>query len=258
MRDLLVAPKLESFKNGEFSKYIRTTIELSEEQDLDIMELRSHANTLISNYNAFKLVYKKNRGSILSPELALLDRSRDNGLKLVQRSIKLIADFASDEDDRNQANLVYSVFSKHGKEIYDMSYNQQGGVMDEIIEEFETDPKLTTAIDALNQRKYFNEMKEAHQRFDTIFKDRVKEQQREQTDLNITELRKLTSRALRELLDWIFINAKTKGITQFETYIGTINALTEQYNLSVERRLNSKTTTDQELDDDFDPSQGEE
>lgn len=257
MKELLVAPKLENFKNGEFSKYTRTLLELSNEQDLDAMELTPYIDTLTSEYDSFKAVYKKNRGSILTPELAMLDRYRDNGLKLVQRSVKLIADFARDENDRNQANLVYKAITKHGTAIYDMAYNQQGGVMDEIIEEVDVDTKLSTAIDALHQRKYFDEMKDAHQSFDRIFKARLKEQQREQSNLNLTELRKRTTTALREVLDWVFIRAKTKGIAQFETYIGNLNALTEQYNLSIERRLHGKTSTEQELDDDFDPNQGE-
>ncbi len=258
MRNLLVVPQVDNFKNGEFSKYTRTVLELSAEQDLNAMSLTPYVDALKTSYDAYRAVYKKNRGSILTKELANYDMLRDNGLKLVQRSVKLVADFSRDEQDRKQANMVYNVFNKHGKEIYNMAYNQQGGVMDDIIEEIEADPKLTTAIDTLNQRKYFNEMKEAHQSFDSIFKGRIKEQQQEQNDLSITELRKLTSRALRELLDWIFINAKTKGITQFETYIGTLNALTEQYNISVERRLNGKVTTNPALDDDFDQNQGEE
>ncbi|GAA4275112.1 hypothetical protein GCM10022258_44080 [Aquimarina gracilis] len=64
----------------------------------------------------------------------------------------------------------------------------------------------------MNQRKHFNEMKTAHQKFDTLFKDRIKEQQQNQSDLSITELRKQTSLSLQEVLDWIFIHAKTKGI----------------------------------------------
>ncbi len=258
MRDVLVAPKLENFKNGEFSKYTRTAIELSKEQDLDAMELKPHFDTLVKNYDAFRLVYKKNRGSMFSPELAVLDTRRDNGVKLMQRSVKLIADFSDDESDRDQAALIYNVFSKHGKEIYDMGYNQQGGVMDEIIEEIEGNTQLGTAVDTLHQRKHFDAMKKAHQGFDTIFKARIKEQQQEQNELSITELRKQTTAALRALFDWIFIYAKTKGMAQFDTYIGTLNALTEQYNLSVERRLNTgKIEIDQELNDDFDPNQGE-
>ncbi|GGX24811.1 DUF6261 family protein [Aquimarina muelleri] len=257
MKELLAAPKLENFKNGEFSKYVRTLLELSNEQNLDAMELTSYKNTLVSEYDAFKTVYKKNRGSILTPELAMMDQYRDNGLKLVQRGVKLIADFAKDEKDSKQANMLYKVFSKHGYKIYDMAYNQQGGIMDEIIEEIEETPELRTAIEELNQRKYFDEMKQAHLNFDTVYKSRIKEQQQEQSDLSITELRKTTTKALRELLDWVFIRAKTKGITQFETYIGNLNALTEQYNLSIERRLSNKSDITQELDDDFDPSQGE-
>ncbi|GAA4276497.1 DUF6261 family protein [Aquimarina mytili] len=258
MNNLLVVPQLKSFKNGEFSKYTRTVIELSQEHDLDTMGLSIYADKLVSEYNAFRAVYKKNRGSILTPELAMLDRQRDNGLKLVQRSIKLIADFSDDEQDRNQANMVYKVFSKHGKDIYDMAYNQQGGVMDEIIEEIEGDTQLSTAVKSLNQGKHYSQMVKAHQGFDTVFKKRIKEQQQSQTELSITELRKQTTAALRELLDWIFIHAKTKGIAQFEIYIGNLNALTEQYNISVERRLNNgRTEIDQDLNDDFDPNQGE-
>ncbi|WP_165583331.1 hypothetical protein [Aquimarina atlantica] len=55
----------------------------------------------------------------------------------------------------------------------------------------------------------------------------------------------------------MFIRAKTKGIDLFETYIGNLNALTIQYNQSVERRLNGNSSTNQELDDDFDQDQGE-
>lgn len=257
MRNLLVAPKLESFKNGEFSKYTRTVIELSEEQDLDTLGLTTYTKQLIADYDAFRQVYKKNRGSVLSPELAMLDRRRDDGLKLVQRSIKLIADFSNDEGDRNHANSLYKVFSKHGKEIYNMAYNQQGGVMDDIIEEIDGDPQLIKAVKTLNQGKHYDQMVTAHKGFDAVFKERIKEQQQGQFELSITELRKQTTASLRELFDWIFILAKTKGISQFETYMGNLNALTEQYNLSVERRLsNGKTETDQDLDDDFDPNQG--
>ena len=187
----------------------------------------------------------------------MLDRYRDNGIKLVQRSVKLIEDFAQDEKDRTHATLLYKAFSKHGANIHDMAYNQQGGIMDEIIEEIEENPDLNTAMDALHMRKYFNEMKEAHHNFDTVYKGRIKEQQQEQSDLSITELRKITTKALRELMDWIFIHAKTKDITQFKTYIGNLNALTEQYNLSIDRRLHGKNSETQELDDDFDSSQGE-
>jgi len=256
MKDLLTAPKLENYKNGEFSKYTRTVIELSNEQDLNAMELQEYVTSLTSSYDNFRAVYKKNRGSILTPEMVAQDRYRDNGLKLVLRSTKLIADFASQEKDRNQANLIYNTINKHGKEIYNMSYHQQGGIMDEIIEDIEGDPKLGMAIDDLHQRTYFEEMKTAHRAFDRIFKARVKEQQKEQSDLSITELRKLTTKALREVLDWIFIRAKTKGIEQFTVYIGNLNALTEQYNLSVERRLSGNKNTPQELDDDFDQTQG--
>ena len=196
-------------------------------------------------------MYKKNRGSLLTPEMVLYDNQRDNGLKLLQRGVKLIADFAREETDRNQANLIFNAISKHGKEIYNMSYNQQGGVMDEIIEDLETKPVLYKALDDLHQRKYFNEMREAHQAFDKVFKERIKEQQRESGDLSITELRKNTTVALRELLDWIFIRTKTNGEAKYTTYMGNLNALTNQYNQSVERRLNGNVNTNQDLTDDI-------
>ncbi len=254
---LVTLPNLRRFKNGEFSKYTRTVIELSKEEDLIAMELSMYVDTLTTTYNDFKTVYKKNRGSILTPELATLDRYRDNGLKLLLRIPKLIADFGREENDRKLANIILKVITKHGSDIYDMAYNQQGGIMDEIIEEVEENKEVGNAVDALNLRKYFNEMKEAHQSFDSIYKSRIKEQQQGQSELSITELRKITATSLRELFDWIFIHAKTKGLAQFETYIGNLNALTDQYNLSVERRLNNKNTTNEALDDDFDPSQGE-
>ena len=59
MKDLLVSPKLENFKNGEFSKYVRTLLELSKEEDLDAMQLKTHAKKLESDYEAFRKVYKK-------------------------------------------------------------------------------------------------------------------------------------------------------------------------------------------------------
>lgn len=257
MNTLVVTPQVKSFKNGEFSKYIRTLLQLSEEEDLDTLELSDFVKELNTAYNNFKKVYKKNRGSILTPEMARYDNQRDNSLKLLQRGTKLIADFAGDEKDRHQANLIYATISKHGKEIYNMAYNQQGGVMDEIIEDIEGSTELSAVIDNLHQRKYFDEMRTAHKAFDSVFKARVKEQQQEQTTVSITELRKLTTLALRELLDWVFIRAKTKEIDVFETYIGNLNALTMQYNQSVERRLNGNTSTNQELNDDFDQDQGE-
>ncbi|WP_062061622.1 DUF6261 family protein [Aquimarina longa] len=257
MNTLLVLPQLQKFKNGEFSKYIRTVIELGEEQDMERLDLELYAAKLKEAYTNFRTVYKKNRGSLLTPEMVMYDRYRDNGLKLFQRSIKLIADFARKEEDRNRASRIYRVISKHGKAIYDMAYNQQGGIMDEIIEEIEGDDILLTTVENLGQRQSFLEMKEAHTNFDIMFKERVKEQQREQTKLNLRDLRGYTQDAYRELFDWIFINAKTKGIEQFETYIGNLNTLTEQYNLSVERRLNNGRNISEELDDDFDQNQGE-
>ena len=156
--------------NGEFSKYTRTVIELSQEEDLEVLGLTGFVKDLVVAYDRFKEVYKKNRGSLLTPEMVLYDNQRDNGLKLLQREVKLIADFAREETDRNQANLIFNAISKHGKEIYNMSYNQQGGEMDEIIEDLETKPVLYKALDDLHQRKYFNEMRETHQAFDKVYK----------------------------------------------------------------------------------------
>ncbi len=258
VRELLVTPLLDSFKNGEFSKFVRTVNDLSNEHDLEAMELTKHSEHLNNEYENYKKAYKKNRGSILTPELAMLDRHRDNGLKLFQRSAKLVADFAYEEEDRNAGKLIYQMITKHGTDIYDMGYHQQGGVTDEIIDEVdEGDPAIGEAIDRLHLRKWYLEMKTAHKAFDKVFKARLKEQEQVQSVPNLPEIRKRTTAALRELFIWIFINAKKSGNMElFETYIGQLNILTTQYNTAVERRLGGNTDEGQELDDDFDPDQG--
>ncbi len=254
MKTLLLTPQLKKFKNGEFSKYIRTVKDLSSKHDLEGMQLTEHSNTLNNTYKNFKKAYKKNRGSTLTSELALMDRYRDNGLKLLQRSVKLIADFAREEQDRHLANLIYKTITKHGKRIYNMPYGQQGGIMDEIIEEIEDSAELGAAIDALHLRKYFNEMKEAHQAFDKVYKARLEELQEIQNIPTVSKTRKRTTTALKTLFSWIFINTKSSGNMElFETYIGQLNALTIQYNTAVNRRLKGNTDADPELDDGFDP-----
>ncbi len=44
---------------------------------------------------------------------------------------------------------------------------------------------------------------------------------------------------------------KTNGVAKYTTYIGNLNALTNQYNQSVERRLNGNTNTNIGLTDDI-------
>ena len=144
-----------------------------------------------------------------------------------------------DAEKREAANLLDSSLTTYGSGISRMNYQAETSTITSIIQKWEDDAKLTSALTTLGLTAWTGELKVANKLFEERYIARLKEES-DAPEQKTIELRKQTVQSYRTLLAHLQAHATLSTDNSYDVVIQQINLLIEQYNKLVAARGSNK------------------
>ncbi|MFO8000009.1 MAG: DUF6261 family protein [Marinilabilia sp.] len=245
-------PDFSRYRNGEFVKFNDLTVSVLNNHDLETLQLSEIAKEVTTANEEMRVVYKADRGSSITKAIVHADGQRDNMFSGIILHLRVYAKYHPDEKMQMKAGALLNVFEKHGNALNRQSYHQQTANLEDIFEDVER-KGLRDDIDTLHLDPYYNLLVASNREFDRLFLERNREyaQTPEET---MPELREKAESSLKNLFDRINAFIIIDGDEKYKPLLKELNALIDNYETSIERRLSKgeeEPDEKNELDQDF-------
>ena len=252
---MLKIPNFSRFRNGEFVKFNDMSISVLHNHDLKALQLSEIAQEVISAGEAMKAVYKTDRGSMLTKAIVHADITRDNMYSAMTQHLRIDANYHFQKEMQKKAETLLHVFEKHGRDLNRQSYHQQTANIDDIAEDVKR-KGLWEIIEAFHLEPFYNKLLEANKEFDRLYLERNKEYAQTPEE-SMPELRDKAESALKNLFDRVNAFIIINGSENYQSLVNEFNALIDNYETSIERRLSlgeDEHKEESELNQDFEES----
>ncbi len=233
-------PYLNRYRNGEFLQYMKDILKIVNQQDVDALQLTAQKNELQPIVNTINNVFQQSQASTLTQEIIALDERRDRAI-IGLRAVSEAFTYHYDQDMAKAANIVLSGINSHGDGISRLSYQQETAILGSVVQDFETEIELKTAIMKPGLTKWVAELKDANHSFTNTYLDRVGQAAANPT-ADITELRSQATEMYRTLVDHIKAHAVLGTTKEHSMILNQIDVLAGQYNQVVENRTNNNVS----------------
>ncbi|MBL0683800.1 DUF6261 family protein [Aquimarina mytili] len=235
-------PYLNRYRNGEFLQYMKDILELVNQQDVDALQLTSQKNALEPIVNNINTVFQQSQGSTLTQEIIALDERRDRAIIGIRGASEAFT-YHYDQGMAEAANTVLTSITTHGDGISRLSYQQETAILGSVVQDFETEIELKTAIMKLGLTKWVAELKNANDSFASKYLDRVGQAAANPT-ADIAELRSNATEAYRTLVAHIKAHATLGTAKGHAIILDQIDILAGQYNQVIENRSSNSANDD--------------
>ena len=249
---MLKIPVFSRFRNGEFVKFNDMTVSVLNNHDLEALQISEIAKEIITAYEDMKAVYKVDRGSSLTKAIVHEDIRRDSLFSGIILILRAHVKHHPDERMKKKANTLLSVFEKHGNDLNRQSYHQQTANLEDIFEDLDR-KGIRDDIDMLHLDPYYKALVSSNRGFDRLYLERNKEYAQTPEE-SMPELREKAESALRNLFDRVNAFITIDGTEKYQPLVKELNALVDNYETSIERRLSAGEEDqgeENELDQDF-------
>ncbi|MBS3777582.1 MAG: hypothetical protein KGY70_20480 [Bacteroidales bacterium] len=249
---MIKIPDFSRFRNGEFVKFNDLTVSVLNNYDLNALQVSEIAKDVTTASKKMMAVYKADRGSNLTQVIVHADGLRDNMFTAIILILRVHARYHPDETLRKKAKALLKVFEKHGNTLNRQSYHQQTANLQDIFEDIER-KGLRGDIESLHLDGYYKQLMASNKEFDRLFLERNKEYAQAPEE-SMPELREEAESALKNLFNRINAFITIDGFEKYKPLVKEFNALIDNYETSIERRLSkgeAEQDEENELDQDF-------
>ncbi|MDZ7776531.1 MAG: DUF6261 family protein [Bacteroidales bacterium] len=138
------------------------------------LQLDAPLTALGERLNNLNAIFKRERGSDLTPELAGQDDRRDRALAGISLFLKAYTNHY-DEALQEAASRLIDHFGSYGSVIYKMSYQEETAVVSDLLQEWQNNTSRAEDVAALGLADWLAELTAANNEFDTLYKARASE-----------------------------------------------------------------------------------
>ncbi len=229
---------LRNLRNGEYSQLMQDILNITRDNDPVLMKVQAQFTALEAVAAEVESLFKVPTGSVITAELERLDILRDNALKGIIYAIRSNT-YSEDPVIKKHADTLEMHLDLFGKDITIDSYQSETSSIRNIIADWDAQPDLKVALNALNLHNWRVALETANTTFAEYYLMRAKQQ-----GFNVTESLK-TKRiqaneayyALRDILNAYYVIEK--GAEPYKSVVAYINGLLTNYNKLLSRRQGS-------------------
>ncbi len=237
----MITPKFRSYHLSEFITYNKAVIKLITDANAVTLKLDAANNALQTANNKVEAAFAYQKDSPITLELENIDVQRDAAVVGI---LSVVEGYSKhfDAPTANAAKAIVSCYNKYGSGIASLNYNAQTGVVDNLVQDLETDTTLIAAVALLNLTAWVAYLKTTNTSFKTKYAQRTAQFASQPTETAISLKPQVidTYRKLIKRIDSLHTLDETGAYT---TLINNIDALTQQYNTTAERRVASSLPT---------------
>lgn len=232
---MINAIDLAKLRNGEFLQFgtnFSEVVESNNPKGLNVAAQHAVFKTKVAETAG---LFNVERASAVTQELILIDERRDkaiNGLTLVIQGY--CCHF--DPSLAGAANLLASNLQLFGIGMARQNFQAETASITGIMNDWESKPELTAALETLALTKWKEELKTANELFDKKYIERTKEYSAANPD-TLKSKREETMVAYYDLRKFLGAYAVIQSTPEYQKTIKELNALIDQYNTLLNGRL---------------------
>ncbi len=219
---------------SELISYLKAMVQVCNEAGANILLIEALTTALQNATQQVEAAYAYQKDSPITKEIEHLDMLRDDaliGIKQVAEGYTRYYELA----EKTAAQTIVSCYKKYGAGITELSYNAESEVVDKLVADFETDTTVIAALATLKISSWVGHLKTSNTNFKTKYLERTT-QYASQPQQSALELKPAAIAAYDKLLKNIDSRNTLDDTGKYTALILKINALTDQYNTTVQRR----------------------
>jgi hypothetical protein len=219
---------------SELISYLKAIVQLCTDAGASALQIDVVTTALQNATKPVEAAYAYQKDSPVTIELETHDMERDNDVL----GIKSVVDGYAKHFDPAivaAANVIIACFNKYGNNIARLTYNAESEVVDKLIADFETDPKVVAALATLGITSWVAHLKASNNSFKAKYLERTT-QYASQPQQSALALKPAAIAAYEKLIKHIDSRNTLDDTGKYTGLIQKIDALTDQYNTTVQRR----------------------
>lgn len=231
--------KLHNLRNALYLGFLELIVQVLQENNEIAPKLKRELDALAAGILALKPLYKKERGSKLTKEVAKADFRRDEAVKGINLQISSYLHHY-EEEKRQAAKLLKIVMKNWGKRVAEKNYFAESTIIQAIVYNFTNRQNYIDAIAILHLTDWVTELQSANIEFNEKFGLRIEDVSKKPTERMKTkrlEVNKQYYKLRQALMAHACINDYAEP---YEKMIGTWNVLIHEIKQSVRKRRKNK------------------
>ena len=205
-------------------------------QQGDGLQLDAPLTVLGDKLTTLNGVYKRERGSDVTPLLAQHDDERDRYLAGISLLLQAYLNHF-DNAIRQAARRLLDHLNSYGSRIYNKSYQEESAIITDLISEWETNANRATDVATVGLGDWLNHLKTVNTDFKALYTSRAGEATNA-PDTTMEDARIEATAAYRTLARHIEAYAVINQALPYDDLIQSINSLITSYNATVDKRSN--------------------
>lgn len=239
---MITSIDLSKLRNSEFLQFMTDYLGVVNLNNTTTLQVKQQHTNLQAIVKTIEALFKVDTSNALSDELQALDTRRDAAINGIAALINGYT-YHYDATTKAHAIALNNHLAIFGVSIAKNNYQSETTILRNIINDWDTQPKLTAAITALGLTAWKKELETANSTFATKYITRTQELGAANPDNIPTKRTEAINAyyALRDRLDAFFtIN---DGAAPYNKAVSELNALIAQYNTLLAGRQASKPDT---------------
>ncbi|MGN6494127.1 MAG: DUF6261 family protein [Agriterribacter sp.] len=235
---MLTTPTLKKYRQGDFVQYMNNVLQIISAARATTLNITSQRNVLQQAVQNLNDSWQPKTGSELTPEIAELDRQRDQCFTGLKLTVDNWAIHHYKSEFREAAFIISDYIAAHGRRITDLRYQLQTATLDAIISYLENEH--ARYIVRLGLQEWVSDLKALNEAFNTMYLARIKAVPLQERGFVKALIKTATGtfRQLKTMFEARFSVAVTDqqpAIPLFQQITNEWNVLTQQYNDVVNR-----------------------
>lgn len=226
---MITAPKLPNYRNASLISFLSNVVAICNKFDTEALKIKNEVAKIATDVQSLELLFALAKKNGNTETLESLDARRDAATLSIQGIAECYVKHF-DKSYQDAAKAILAIFSKYGKRIDRMVYREQTSATQSLINDFETDTLVSTAINKLHLTEWVQELKTANEEFNRVYLLRNKELS-EQPDQNIKDIKMPAIENYRRLVDVLKAFNTINPNEDYEKILKELNELVLKYNV---------------------------
>ncbi|MBQ0734371.1 DUF6261 family protein [Aquimarina celericrescens] len=234
---MLTTNNVTRLSKEEVIEYLRSTKDICVQNDPVALQIQKQVADLDAAVAQLDDALIYDRKSDFTQELEKLDITRDNAINGMRYGF-LMNSYHQDTEKKEAGQLLLDHIDTYGSGIARLNYEAQSTVMVNIIEDYETEPKLKMALETVAMTDWATILKETNTSFRTKYQERI-------TIESAAEKQSYTTIKPQALAVYEKLYKRIGALTEldenntYNTVNNELNTLSKRYQQIINTRINN-------------------
>jgi hypothetical protein len=223
-------PKLTHFRNASFIGFLSNVVTICKKYDTEVLKINNEVADISADVQTLELLFSIARKNGNTEALEDLDARRDSAIQgILEVSEAYLKHF--DKTYQEAAKTIEAIFAKYGRRIDKLVYVAQTSATQSLVNDFEKDVNVDTALKKLHLAEWVQELKTANNEFNNVYLNRNKELA-EQPDQNIKDVKIPAIEHYKRLIDVLKAFRTINPQGDYDKILKEINELVLKYDVA--------------------------